>query len=249
MPSLSDLDKKYIPTHIAIIMDGNGRWAKSKNLERVEGHREGVTAVRRTVEAADDAGVKYLTLYAFSTENWNRPSEEVDALMELMVYAITKEVESLKKNGVRLTVIGDVNRLPEKTRTVLNDCVEQTSTGKGLNMVLALSYSSRWEITNAVRNMVSDVENGTLQVKDITEDTVSDYLTTKSIPDPDLLIRTGGELRISNFLLWQSAYTELYFTETYWPDFGKDELYKAILDYNNRERRFGKISEQLNSEI
>ena len=249
MPPLSDLDKKYIPTHIAIIMDGNGRWAKSKNLERVEGHREGVTAVRRTVEAADDAGVKYLTLYAFSTENWNRPSEEVDALMELMVYAITKEVESLKKNGVRLTVIGDVNRLPEKTRTVLNDCVEQTSTGKGLNMVLALSYSSRWEITNAVRNMVSDVENGTLQVKDITEDTVSDYLTTKSIPDPDLLIRTGGELRISNFLLWQSAYTELYFTETYWPDFGKDELYKAILDYNNRERRFGKISEQLNSEI
>lgn len=249
MPSLSDLDKKYIPTHIAIIMDGNGRWAKSKNLERVEGHREGVTAVRRTVEAADDAGVKYLTLYAFSTENWNRPSEEVDALMELMVYAITKEVESLKKNGVRLTVIGDVNRLPEKTRAVLNDCVEQTSTGKGLNMVLALSYSSRWEITNAVKNMVSDVKNGTLQVNNITEDTVSDYLTTKSIPDPDLLIRTGGELRISNFLLWQSAYTELYFTETYWPDFGKDELYKAILDYNNRERRFGKISEQLNSEI
>lgn len=249
MLSLKDLDKKHIPEHIAIIMDGNGRWAKSKNLERVEGHREGVTAVRKTVEAADEAGVKFLTLYAFSTENWNRPNEEVEALMELMVYAITMEVEDLKKNDVKLSVIGDINRLPLKTRNVLINCIEETSHCKGLNMVLALSYSSRWEITDALKKMSLDVKNGSLNENDITEEKVSEYLTTKSMPDPDLLIRTGGELRISNFLLWQSAYTELYFTDTYWPEFGKEELYRAILEYNNRERRFGKISEQLNSEI
>lgn len=248
MLSLKDLENRHIPEHIAIIMDGNGRWAKSRNLERAEGHREGVTAVRKTVEAADEAGVKYLTLYAFSTENWNRPSEEVEALMELMVYAITREIESLKKNDVKLTVIGDIDRLPSKTRSVLLNCVEETSNGKGLNMVLALSYSSRWEITDALKRMSLDVKNGSLNENDITEEKVSEYLTTKSMPDPDLLIRTGGELRISNFMLWQLAYTELYFTDTYWPDFGQEELFKAILEYNNRERRFGKISEQLNSE-
>lgn len=248
MPSHNDIEIKHIPAHIAIIMDGNGRWAKSQGLERVEGHREGVAAVRRTVEAANDLGVKYLTLYAFSTENWNRPDDEVTALMELMVYAITKEVEDLKKNGVKLAVIGDIERLPEKTRNTLIDSLEQTSGGEKLNMVLALSYSSRWEITQALKDIVKDVSGNLLKENDITESTISDYLNTKNIPDPDLLIRTGGETRISNFLLWQSAYAELYFTDTYWPDFGKTQLYEAIADYNQRERRFGKISEQLTNE-
>ncbi len=249
MSLLDGIEEKNIPTHIAIIMDGNGRWAKQKGLERAEGHKQGVVAVRKTVEAANKAGVKYLTIYTFSTENWNRPDEEVDALMDLMVYAVAKETEDLIKNGVKLHTIGDMERLPEKTRNALNKCIEDTSGGDNLNLVLALSYSSRWEITQAVKKLATEVKNELLHENDITETALSKKLTTKGIPDPDLLIRTGGERRISNFLLWQSAYAELYFTDIFWPDFGENQLYEAIADYSQRERRFGKISEQLKTEV
>lgn len=248
MPFLEKSNNLNIPSHIAIIMDGNGRWAKERGLDRVYGHQEGVTAVRKTVEAASQAGVSYLTIYAFSTENWKRPDEEVDALMELMVYAIVNETPDLIKKGVRLLTIGDKNRLPLKTREVLDTCIQQTSECSAITLVLALSYSSKWEITEALKSMIDDVQHNKLTADELNEESLSNYLSTKGIPDPDLLIRTGGEKRISNFLLWQLAYAELYFTDVFWPDFNKEHLMKAISDYQCRERRFGKTSEQIEEE-
>lgn len=248
MSLIDKIDKNRLPAHIAIIMDGNGRWAKARGLERGEGHREGVSAIRRVVEAASKASVQYLTLYAFSTENWRRPTEEVEGLMDLMVYAISRETADLKKNGVRIRSIGDMERLPEYARTALEECIRETAGGTGLTLVLALSYSSKWELTMAAKKIAADVVKGVLQEGDIDEETLTSYLTTRDIPDPDLLIRTGGEQRISNFLLWQCAYAEFYFTGTFWPDFGEDALYEAIIEYQGRERRYGKTSEQIESE-
>lgn len=249
MPLLDKLNKNLIPTHIALIMDGNGRWAKSRGLERSEGHKEGVNAIKRVVEAASKASIQYLTLYAFSTENWDRPSEEVNGLMDLLVYAISRETADLKKNGVRIQSIGDVNRLPEYARKALEECIKETADGTKLTLVIALSYSSKWEIITAAKKIASDVVNGVLHENEIDEETFNNYLTTRGIPDPDLLIRSGGEQRISNFLLWQCAYTEFYFTNTFWPDFGEDVLYEAILEYQGRERRFGKTSEQIKTDL
>lgn len=248
MSLFEKIDHRRSPAHIAIIMDGNGRWAKEKGLERAEGHREGVNAIRKVVEAAIEASVQTLTLYAFSTENWHRPTEEIDGLMQLMVYAISRETADLKKNGVSIASIGDKKRLPLNVREAFEECIRETAGGKNLKLVIALSYSSKWELTEATRRITGDVINGKLRKEDITEDTISRYLSTSDLPDPDLLIRTGGEQRISNFLLWQSAYAELYFTDTFWPGFGKEELFKAIIDYQGRERRFGKTSEQIESE-
>lgn len=248
MSLIEKIDHRRSPAHIAIIMDGNGRWAKERGLERAEGHREGVNAIRNVVEAAIEASVKTLTLYAFSTENWRRPTEEIEGLMKLMVYAITQETANLKKNGVSISSIGDNNRLPLHVREALKGCIRETAEGKNLKLVIALSYSSKWELTEATRAITGDVIEGKLKKEDITEETISQYLSTSDFPDPDLLIRTGGEQRISNFLLWQCAYAELYFTDTFWPDFGKEELFEAIIDYQGRERRFGKTSEQIESE-
>lgn len=234
-----------LPRHIAIIMDGNGRWAKARNMERSYGHRYGVDAVRTVTEAATELGLKYLTLYTFSTENWNRPDDEITALMSLMVMAIERETPDLIKNNVRLQAIGDLSRIPAEVRERLDKCIEETSKGTGVTLILALSYSSRWEITEAARNISRAVAEGKMSADDISEETIGCFLATKDIPDPDLLIRTGGELRVSNFLLWQLAYAELYFTDEFWPDFGKESLYKAICNYQSRERRFGKTSEQL----
>lgn len=234
-----------LPRHIAIIMDGNGRWAKARNMERSYGHRYGVDAVRTVTEAATELGLKYLTLYTFSTENWNRPDDEITALMSLMVMAIERETPDLIKNNVRLQAIGDLSRIPAEVRERLDKCIEETSKGTGVALILALSYSSRWEITEAARNISRAVAEGKMSADDISEETIGSFLATKDIPDPDLLIRTGGELRVSNFLLWQLAYAELYFTDEFWPDFGKESLYKAICNYQSRERRFGKTSEQL----
>lgn len=248
MSLLEKINKKKIPTHIAIIMDGNGRWAIERGLDRAYGHQEGVVSVRRVVEAATKSGVSFLTIYAFSTENWNRPDEEVDALMELMVQAIVKETPDLIKNGVRLLSIGDYERLPAKTRVALDKSIKETSDCNKITLTLALSYSSKWEITQALKNMICDVQNQQLTTGELNEETLSNYLSTKGIPDPDLLIRTGGEKRISNFLLWQLAYAELYFTDVFWPDFGEEHLFKAIFDFQCRERRFGKTSEQIEKE-
>ena len=239
------IDKDRLPKHIAIIMDGNGRWAKKMGNLRIFGHENGVTSVREATEAAAELGINYLTLYAFSTENWNRPKEEVDALMNLLVKTIEAETPTLAKNNVKLLTIGDTSRMPKETASRLQQCIEQTANNTGLHLVLALSYSSRWEITEAIRNMVNDGQNGKLTAANIDENTINSYLTTANIPDPELLIRTSGEYRISNFLLWQIAYTELYFTEVLWPDFRKDDLYQAIVNYQSRERRFGKTSEQV----
>lgn len=247
MSILEKIDKKRIPNHIAIIMDGNGRWAKQRNLDRSFGHREGAVSVREITEAATRLSVSYVTLYTFSTENWNRPADEVDALMALLVDTITKETPDLLKNNIRLLAVGNLDRLPSVTRQALDTCIENTSVSTGLTLVLALSYSSRWEITEAVKKIAVDINSGKLA--DVDESTISDYLTTKGIPDPDLLIRTGGEFRISNFLLWQVAYSEFCFTETLWPDFREEAFYSTILDYQNRERRFGKTSEQINDEL
>lgn len=244
--SLSEqIDKNRMPQHVAIIMDGNGRWAKAHGMERNYGHQEGVTSVRKIVEAARKINLKYLTLYTFSTENWNRPEEEIHALMSLLVTAIHRETPDLMKNNVRLMAIGNLNRLPENARKTLDDCIKQTSKNTGTTVVLALSYSARWEITEATKQIASEVANGTLTLDEITENKISACLTTNNIPDPDLLIRTGGEKRISNFLLWQISYAELYFTDIFWPEFREEELYDAILYYQQRERRFGKTSEQL----
>ena len=242
----SEIRKERMPRHVAIIMDGNGRWAKQQGLARMFGHRQGVDTVHKITEHATRLGIEYLTLYAFSTENWNRPKEEVDALMALLVDTIKKETPTLMKNNVKLMTIGGLDRLPEETRRKMEECVEETSVNTGLNLVLALSYSSRWEITRTVQELARRVKDGEIRVQDIDEQTVSDTLTTRGIPDPDLLIRTSGELRISNFLLWQLAYAELYFTPCLWPDFTEEEFDKAIMDYQGRERRCGKTSEQVN---
>jgi undecaprenyl diphosphate synthase len=246
MSLIEKIDKEHLPQHIAIIMDGNGRWAKKKGKSRHSGHQEGVVAVRKTVEAATKVGLKYLTVYTFSNENWNRPQEEVLALMELLVAVIHRETPDLIKNNVRLITIGNLERLPEKTQDILNECMKQTSANTGTTLILALSYSSKWEITEAMKQIAREVSVKKLKPDDINEEMISAHLTTKNIPDPDLLVRTGGEKRISNFLLWQMSYSEFYFTDTYWPDFREEELYDAILYYQQRERRFGKISEQLN---
>ena len=241
----SEKEIKGVPCHIAIIMDGNGRWAKQQGKERSYGHKYGVESVRKVTEAASEAGVRFLTLYTFSTENWNRPNEEITALMALLVMAIERETPDLMKNNVRLKAIGDLSRMPKEVKDRLDACINQTSENTGLTLILALSYSSRWEMTDAVRRISQEVKNGKLQNEDITEDLISSYLTTKDFPDPDLIIRTGGEQRISNFLLWQAAYSEFYFTDIYWPEFNKEALDKAIYSYRTRERRFGKTSEQL----
>jgi len=234
------IDTTRLPKHIAIIMDGNGRWAKERGYDRIFGHQNGVTSVRETTETAAELGIEYLTLYAFSTENWSRPQAEVDALMELLIDTIEKETPTLTKNNVRLMAIGDLSRLPNNAGEKLQRCIAQTSQNTGLALVLALSYSSRWEITNALKNICKEVVDGKCSIEDINDDLISSHLTTKSIPDPDLLIRTSGEIRISNFLLWQIAYTELYFTETHWPAFRKENLYQAISEFQQRDRRFGK---------
>lgn len=239
------IQSERIPRHIAIIMDGNGRWAKRQGLARMFGHRKGVETVHEITEAAAELGIEYLTVYAFSTENWNRPKEEVDTLMSLLVDTIAKETPTLMKNNVRLLTIGDLDRLPIEAHKKFEECMEQTASNTGLRLVVALSYSSRWEIIRATKNIAEEVKKGTLQVEDIDEQVVASHLTTGDMPDPDLLIRTSGELRISNFLLWQLAYSELYFTSCLWPEFTKEEFYHAIVDYQHRERRFGKISEQI----
>ncbi len=239
------IDKQKLPKHVAIIMDGNGRWAKERGKDRLFGHQHGVISVREVVEGCVEIGVQYLTLYAFSTENWNRPQSEVNGLMELLVTTIRKEADSLNKNGVRLHVIGDFSTLPESCIVELNEAMELTSANTALNLILALSYSSKWEITEATRKIAAKVANHELTVDDIDEETFKNHLATKDFPDPELMIRTSGEHRISNFLLFQLAYAELYFTHTHWPDFRKENLYESLLNYQNRERRFGKISEQL----
>lgn len=235
-----------LPQHIAVIMDGNGRWAKEHGKQRIFGHQNAIQAVREVNEACAELGVGYLTLYAFSTENWNRPGDEVNGLMTLLSQTIKKETPTLLKNGIRLNVIGDIDRLSQSIRDELSRTIDSTSKGERMELTVALSYSGRWDITNAARRMAQAAKDGNLDPNNITEKVVSSYLSTAGRPDPELLIRTSGELRISNFLMWQLAYSELYFTNKYWPDFRKDDLYEAILDYQHRERRFGKTSEQLN---
>jgi undecaprenyl diphosphate synthase len=239
------LDQQKIPQHIAIIMDGNGRWAGKHGKARVFGHQSGVESVRSVVEGAGEIGVKHLTLYAFSTENWERPQYEVEALMELLVHAIESESELLMKNNVRLSAIGDLSKMPLKVKEKLDGSIKYLSTNTGLNLVLALSYSSKWEIVNAVKAIVAEAVEGKIKPEMINDTMFAQYLNTAGIPDPELLIRTSGEYRISNFLLWQIAYSELFFTDKLWPDFRKEDLFKAIFDFQNRERRFGKTSEQL----
>ena len=234
-----------IPRHVAIIMDGNGRWAKRQGMARMFGHRQGVETVHRITEAAAALGIDYLTLYAFSTENWNRPKEEVDALMSLLVDTIAKETPTLMKNNIQLLTIGDLDRLPDSAQAKFRACMVETSGNTGLKLVIALSYSSRWEIIRAAKEIASLVQQDAMLIEDINEEVVSAHLTTASMPDPDLLIRTSGELRISNFLLWQLAYAEMYFTDCLWPEFTEEEFYRAIVDYQHRERRFGKTSEQI----
>ena len=234
-----------LPKHIAIIMDGNGRWAKQHGEQRIFGHENGVKSVRDAVEAAAELGVNYLTLYAFSTENWNRPQEEVIALMQLLVHTISGETATLNKNNIRLQAIGDLKSLPADCLDKLNESIKITKNNSRMTLVLALSYSSKWEITNAVKQIAREIEQKKLTAEQIDEETITKHLNTADMPEPELMIRTSGEHRISNFLLWQLAYAELYFTDKFWPDFGKEDLYNAIVDYQNRERRFGKISEQL----
>lgn len=241
----SNIDTQKLPRHIAIIMDGNGRWAKKHGKPRVFGHKNGVTAVREVTEAAAELGVEYVTLYAFSTENWNRPAYEVTALMLLLLETIRREVKTLNKNNIRLKAIGDLSRLPEKSRKALLEGIEHTKDNTRMTLVLALNYSARWEIMEAVKDIAQRASQKELAISDIDESVFENALSTKGIPDPELLIRTSGESRISNFLLWQIAYAELYFTPIFWPEFRKQHLYQAILDYQNRERRFGKTSEQI----
>jgi len=246
MSSLLDqIDKDRLPRHIAIIMDGNGRWAKEQGQDRLYGHFHGVESVRNIVEGCAELGIGYLTLYAFSTENWDRPEYEVIGLMELLVSTIRKEVENLHKNNIKLHVIGDMAMLPEYARQELNEALEFTKKNTGLNLVMALSYSGRWELLNAVKNIAYEVKQDRIAVEEIDQSTLQRYLCTSEFPDPELMIRTSGEFRISNFLLYQLAYAELYFTNVRWPDFRKNNLYEAILDYQGRERRFGKTGEQI----
>lgn len=247
MASVKDnIDFNNLPQHIAIIMDGNGRWAKKKGAMRIFGHRSAVQSVRDATEGCAELGIKYLTLYAFSTENWNRPKDEVDGLMELLVNTLKQEINTLQENQVRLKIIGETSHLPDNCQKNLDWAIDQTKANQGLTLNLALSYSGRWEIVKAVKKLAGDIKNGKIQPHDISESVFQNYLETSGIPDPELLIRTSGEMRVSNFLLWQIAYTELFITPTLWPDFRKENLYEAIWAYQQRERRFGKTSEQLN---
>lgn len=243
--NLSAINKNNIPAHVAIIMDGNGRWAKKQGKARVFGHQAGAETVRRILEVSGEIGIKYLTLYAFSTENWNRPKEEVDALMSLLVKAIHGELKNLIKNQVRLMAIGNLKSLPEECQKELLNAIEKTANNKGITLILALSYSGRWEITNAIQQIAEIIQNGKLNAKEISEETICTFLNTKNIPDPDIVIRTGGEQRISNFLLWQIAYAEFFFPQKFWPEFQKEDFLQIITDYQSRERRFGKTSEQV----
>ena len=242
---LEELDKTNVPRHVAIIMDGNGRWAKQRNHIRLFGHQNAMTAVRSAVEATVALGVEYLTLYTFSTENWNRPQDEIDGLMELLVKAIRDETKTMMENNVKMGFIGDIDRLPPQSRQKLQECIEETSVNTGSTLILALSYSSRWEIAEAMRKMYDDISVGKLQRGDIGEETLRNYLSTRDIPDPDLLIRTGGELRLSNFLLWQMAYTEFYFSDQLWPDFRHSDFYEALHHYQQRQRRYGMTGDQV----
>ncbi|HLO89988.1 MAG TPA: isoprenyl transferase [Lentimicrobium sp.] len=242
----SKIDTTRLPQHIAIIMDGNGRWAKKKGEARVFGHQHGVESVRHIATISADLGIKYLTLYAFSTENWKRPQYEVDALMDLLVHTLSEELDTLMKNNIRLKAIGDLSGLNPDCYKQLVQTMDQTSGNKRMDLILALNYSGRWEMAEATKKIAIEVAAGNINPDSITSETINQYLTTKGIPDPELLIRTGGENRVSNFLLWQIAYAELYFTKVFWPDFREDNLYEAIINYQNRERRFGMISEQIN---
>ena len=245
MPLKEKINIEKLPEHVAIIMDGNGRWAQQRGLDRVFGHQQGVKALREVIETAAELGIKYLTPYAFSTENWCRPDDEVSALMAIMVKSLNDETATLLKNNIRLTVIGDIGRLTTDVRARLDETIDLTASGTGMNLVVALSYSSRWELTEAARKLINDAIGGRLDPAELKEEDIEKYLTTSGIPDPELMIRTSGELRISNFLLWQLAYTELYFTEKLWPDFGKNDFYNAVIDFQGRKRRFGKTSEQV----
>lgn len=245
MSLIAQIDKDRLPRHIAIIMDGNGRWAKEKGQDRLFGHYHGVESVRNIVEGCAEMGIEYLTLYAFSTENWDRPEYEVVGLMELLVTTIRKEVDSLHRNNIKLHLIGDIEMLPAQAQQELFEAIDITKNNNGLNLIMALSYSSRWELVNAVKQIAEDVKAGRIEPAAITHDTLQQYLCTSEFPDPELMIRTSGEYRISNFLLYQLAYAELYFTNTRWPDFRKEHLYEAILDFQGRERRFGKTSDQV----
>ncbi len=246
MANIAEIDTSRLPRHVAVIMDGNGRWATSRGLDRSAGHVEGVKTVRRITEAASETCIEYLTLYTLSTENWNRPKAEVDALMHLIVIAIERETPDLIKNNVRLRMIGDVNRLPAEARERLDRCIADTAACSGLTLTLALSYSSRWEILEACRRFATDVKEGRKSPESMAADAdFEQYLTTASMPDPDLLIRTGGDHRVSNYLLWQIAYAEIYVTDTFWPDFSREDFFTAIANYQNRERRFGLTSAQI----
>lgn len=245
MSNKYQINLNKLPNHIAIIMDGNGRWAKGFGKFRIFGHHNGVKSVKTTVEAAAELGVKYVTLYTFSTENWNRPKTEVDGLMELLVETIKKETPTLQKNNIRLKAIGNIADLPPKCQLQLQETINATKDNKGLTMVLALSYSAKWDLVNAVKKIAQKYKDNDILMDEIDDSLIDKYLSTSEIPHPELLIRTSGEQRISNFLLWELAYAEFYFTDKLWPDFGKEDLYDAILNYQNRERRFGKISEQL----
>ena len=247
MTTLADIDLNRVPQHVAIIMDGNGRWAKAKAQRRLYGHQHAIQAVRNAVEAAVDMGVKYLTLYTFSTENWNRPQEEVDGLMELIIKAVKEETPLLMKHNVRMVPMGDVSRLPERSLKNLRQCMDDTAKNTGLTLIMALSYSSRWEIKEALKAIVADAQAGKLSPESITEESLRPYLASAPYPDPDLLIRTGGEQRTSNFLQWQMAYTEFWFSEVLWPDFEKEHFYEAVRDYQGRQRRFGKTGDQVES--
>lgn len=245
MKTIEDIDLSRVPRHVAIIMDGNGRWAQKQSKIRLFGHQSAMQAVREAVEASAELHVDYITLYTFSTENWNRPKEEVDGLMQLMIKAVGEETPTLMKNNVRLITIGDMDRLPEASRVSMQQCINDTAKNTGTTLVLALSYSSRWEIAQALKKMIGDVEKGIVKSDDVDEETLRNYLVTRDIPDPDLLIRTGGELRVSNFLLWQMAYTEFYFTDILWPDFRKGDFFEAVYDFQKRQRRYGKTGEQV----
>ena len=245
MASFEEVNKYNIPNHVAIIMDGNGRWAKQKGKLRIFGHKNGVKAVQATIEASAKIGIKFVTLYAFSTENWNRPKLEVNALMNLLIDTIKNEVKTLNKNKIRLMAIGDLTSLPKNAQEKLQTAIDDTANNTKMTLVLALSYSAKLEITQAIRNIAQQVKSGDLDVESINESTIDNFLYTKEIPDPELMIRTSGEHRISNFLLWQLAYSELYFTPKLWPDFREEDLYDALICYQRRERRFGKTSEQL----
>ena len=242
---LSQIDKNLLPRHVAIIMDGNGRWAREQGKDRLYGHYQGVESVRNIVEGCAELGIEHLTLYAFSTENWERPKDEVVGLMELLVKTIRSEVETLNKNNIRLHVIGDVDMLPDYARNELMEAIQITAKNSGLNLIMALSYSGRWDIVDAVKKIAKDATEGKVEIDDISQEKFEEYLSTAKFPDPELMIRTSGEYRISNFLLYQLAYTELYFTSVRWPEFRKENLYEALVDFQNRERRFGKTSEQL----